>query len=803
MLKNYLKIAFRNLWKRRMISGINIFGLAVAVGASLLLFITALHEFSFDEFHAKGDNIYRLYREIYHKRETDRETNMPTPLQPALKEEITGLEDVVRWAGSGAAVIYQDKQFRESIRFTDKGFFKMFSFKLLQGSRQTALEDPNSVVLSEEVAKRIFGEENPMGKTLEVNAEGVAKNLIVNGVIEKTPNNSSLRYGIITRFENRPGYAWDKEKWDDFSHDVFVSLSSKVKPSSLRDPLKEVVQKYLSNDRELMLANGAIPDAEGEVVRLKLQPLGDIRFDTHIGRGGVNKAIPFGLIIVGFFILTIACINFVNLSLGGSLARAKEVGVRKVLGANRSQLIFQFWGEAILVIGMATILGMALAQWLLPDFNALIRKSLTLYDPNLAIAIGLILIFSALAGGIYPAFVISRFQAAEILKSVTKVQKKSNLQNVLIFAQFSLSILLISCTIIVTQQLNYLRNKPLGFNEEQVVSIPIGNAGDSNKLLSRMRSELSKYPQIKSVTAGYGNLGLGKDGSSVTSVMGFDQEGKQLSTHWQPVDYGFFETLEIPILKGRTFSKEHPTDSATAIIINETFARQLEEEGNSAVGTILQLNPDREVIGIAKDFHFKSLEKNIAPLSLILGGDQDFRYSYIFVRITNERLGETMNLLEKTWKNVNPQGTFIGSFLNENTNRLYKAEQVMGKLFTSAAVLAIILSCMGLFGIALMVIIQRTKEIGIRKVLGASAGSIITLISKDFIKIVAFSIFVAAPLAWWGMNFWLSNYAYSIKIQWWVFLLAGSLAIVIAFFTLSLQTVRAARANPVDALRSE
>ncbi|MCO6480196.1 MAG: ABC transporter permease, partial [Phaeodactylibacter sp.] len=778
MLSNYLKIALRNLWKHKLFSGINVFGLGAAIGASLLLLLTALQQFSYDRFHENGHRIYRAYLESYRTRGLERSANMPTPLQPVVREEVEGVEQAVRWRGGGATVEYQGERYQTGIRYTDPGFFQMFSFQLLEGDPARVLESPNSLVLSESEAVKFFGSvQGIIGRELKVIAGGEAKNLQVTGIVENKPHTSSLGYELITRYENTPGYSEDVDNWDNHNHVLFLQLKEEETLSSAEQQLRGITQKYFSNTIEQIEREGASAPDGGPVLRLKLQPLHDLRFDRDISRDGISRAFPVGLLIGALFILGIACINFVNLTLGSSISRAREVGVRKVLGASRRQLIGQFWGEALLVAGLGLVLGLGVSQALLPEFNGLFRTNIQLNHPHLFLAIAFILLAVGLLGGGYPAMVLSRFQAAAVLKGDTRAQRPGRLRNLLVLAQFAISVLLISCTIIIGQQLQYLRSKPLGFNKEEVVSIPLAQGLDAAQVLERLRNELAANPRVKSISAGYNNFGLGKDGSIYTSVISFTQDEREYYTHLQVADFGFTEALGIPLVEGRPFSKEHPTDTARAILINETFARQLGD--GPYVGKALQMDPPREIVGVMKDFHFQSLERPIEPLSILParpGGA--FPMNYIFVRISPDEAPATMAAIESTWKAIAPKAPFQASFLNENNDRLYKVEEVMGQLFMAAALLAIILSCMGLFGIAVLAIGQRTKEIGIRKVLGASVAAIVGLLSRDFLRMVALAIVVAAPLAWLAMRAWLKNYAYRIDIQWWVFLLAGALAVL-------------------------
>ncbi len=800
MIKNYLKIAFRTLRKNKLFTGINTIGLAVAIGAGLILLLTAFFQLSFDRFHEDADQIYRVYWEEYKTSGVNRVAIMPAPFAEALLEESPEVQHAVRWAGGGGSIERGDEVMRVNLRYADPGFFKVFSFPLLKGDAESVLSGLNSVVLSEKVAAQLFGEQDAMGKTVAVKRRGAGElNLTVTGIISDPPPNSTLDYGMLTRFENSPNYASNRDSWDNVFLETFVQLHPESMPADLAPRLKRLVNQYQNESVAQLRRDGAVPDADGEVMRYQLQPLADLHFDTAVERGGLSKAFPYALILIAVLILAIASINFVNLTLGSSLRRATEVGVRKVMGASRRQLVLQFFGESLLMIGVALIIGLALTQWLLPEFNALFDLPLRLNHPHLLPALAAVVLFIGLAGGAYPAFVLSRFEASTVLRGGTNFQKPGRLRNLLVLFQFTFSVLLIACTIIVGQQLNYLRNKPMGFNKEQVISIPLSSEIEPRPTLNRLRNELSSRPEILHISAAYRNLGLGRDGSSVNSIIGFTQNEREVQTHWQPVDYDYIETMGMNIVAGRSFERGRSTDSTTAIVINQTFAKNLGLE--EPVGKVLDMEPKREIIGVVQDFHFQSLATPVAPVSLTI--DPEWPLNYIVVRVRPERPAETMALLENIWNRLHPKTPFMGSFLDENVNRLYETEAKMGKLFTSASVLAIVLSCLGLFGVSLLVITLRTKEIGIRKVLGASLAQIIGLVTGDFLKLVGVAVLLATPVAWWAMREWLSSYAYRIEIQWWVFLLAGILAAAIAFLTLSWNSMRAARSNPVEALRDE
>ena len=796
MLKLYLRIAVRNLWKNKIFSSINIMGLSLAIAAGVILMLTALRELSYDRFHDDLDRLYRVYRPDHRDGVRDYSSTMLVPLQPLLAEKVNALEYTTRLMGQGGDVIYNGEQYGTGVRYADPDFLKMFSFKMLQGD-EDALAELNSVILAERTAQRIFGSENPLGKSIELAVGKDRKNLTVNGVIEDTPETSSIEYNVITRFENSPDYQDMRDNWDDYNHGVYVMVKEGMKKEDVEAQMKAEfapVMRAASNDA----IESGVYQEENE--NLYLQAFADLHFDRTVDRGGMNKAIPIGLLIIAFFILGIACINFVNLTLGSALSRSKEVGVRKVLGASKRQIIFQFWGEAFLLTIVALFAGLAIAKLGLPEYNSMLGITIKLAHPNLFLTLILVLLVVGIVGGGYPALVLSRFQPVSVLKGDAAFQKPGRVRRGLLLIQFSISIMLISCTIVVAQQLNYLRHKPLGFSKEEVISIPLGATMDDTETLRLMKQELSPYPAILSLAGGYDNLGMGRDGSAHTSILTFMHEEKEVYTHYATASHDYFETLGIEFVEGRSFSEQFRTDSISSVIINEKMADQL---GGIRVGEIMDFEPKVEVIGILKNYHFKSLDEPIEPLTFILP-NQDFPMGYLFARVRTENLATSMALIEKHWKILFPNEPFLASYLDENIDRQYKGEQVMSKIFISAALLAIGLSCMGLFGIAILVIARRTKEIGVRKVLGASISQIVGLISKDFLMIIAISILIAAPIVWWAMDSWLSNYAYRVSVQWaGVFFLAGFLAIGIAFLTISIQTIRAARANPIQALKTE
>jgi len=808
MLRNYFKIALRNLAKNKVYAFINIAGLSVAFASAFLLFLTAAHEFSFDNFHANRDRIFRVYFQSNTARGVEKTVMMPAPLKPALHKEFGEIEYVVRHTGGRCQVRYKGKELQENIKFADPDFFRMFTFPLRSGNPATALAGPNGVVLNEYIVKKYFGDENPLGKQVELKFGEAWQTFTVTGVAADFPDHSSLQYSVVTRFEHHPDYAHSRDRWDNSFHVTYVQLAPRADAAALEKKLQPFTKKYFAGTIENLKRDGAHPDERGELMSIRLLSLRDLHFNTEVGgdnAGPVNRTFPLMLLVISLFVVLIAGINFVNLSVARSMTRAREVGMRKVLGAARYQIMGQFWGEAGLICGLALLLGGWVGYLALPEYKAAFGFSLSLdllRSPWVAAALlagfGVV---TLLAGG-YPAWLMARFQTVEVLKGRVSLDRRNGLRNVLVTVQFAIATLLIGCTLIAWQQIGYLRSKPLGYNEEQVVSIPVGNELSGNYALQRMRDKLAQQSRILYVTGSYRNFGMGLDNSQVTSIMGFDYQGHEVRTHWIRVDYDFLAAMDIPLVAGRDFSRRFPTDSVTGVVINESMAKQLGEK--NPLGARLPVNdgePPLEVIGVVKDFHFQSLHSTISPLTLSI--QPGWPMHYLLVKVSPDNLPATMETIRRAWAEVAPNTAFNASFLNENDDRQYKGEERLSKVFITAAGLAIAISCLGLFAMAVLVMAQRTKEIGIRKVLGASVPHLVGLLSGEFLKLVGIAIVVALPVAWYAMDQWLQNFPYAIEIGAWILLLAGGIAVAVALFTISLQALKAARANPVDSLRSE
>ncbi|WP_338875149.1 ABC transporter permease [Spirosoma sp. SC4-14] len=805
MLRNYLKIAFRMLWKNRTHTLINVVGLSVAFGTGILLFLTASFELSYDKFHADADRIFRIYFLSSNRDGSpDKGATMPYPISPVLKAEFPEIEGVTRWFDRGASVRWNNKTYQKDVRMADGDFLTMFSFPMLKGNPKTAMNSLSDIVISERMAHDIFGKEDPVGKSLELRLNGAWKTFNVTGVASNPPKNSSFEYDALISSQNAGDYQEFKDRWDHGNHDVYIKLKPGVDPQTLQRRTQAMMDKYFASDIKDRQEQGYPKNELGFQRSLMLQPLLNVHFDTETTHGlGISQTYVFTLMLVGFFILAIACINFINLTIAQSLTRAREVGVRKSLGAQRGQLFRQIWGETILLCLGALLIGLGMAYVALPVFNRMFRSSLTLTDfltPTvlLATAIGF-LIVTLVAGG-YPSWFVTRFNAVEVLKGKVKVSRPGFLRNSLIVTQFTIACLLIVCTVIVRQQIGYLQNRPMGLDKEQVVSIPVGGELNGSEALKTMRDRLANQPTVIAVSGTGVNIGSGLDGNSSRMMFGFLYGKRDITCDWLRVDTDYLKTLGIKLLQGRDFNASFGTDSTNAILITQTMAKRL-GEANPIGKFIKPDDKEYQIVGVVSDFNLYSLHQEIKPI--VLQMQSKWPINYILVRVNPQNLNGAMETIKAAWKTIAPKQEFMGSFLDENTERWYKREQRLSNIFSSAAGIAVVLSCMGLFAIALLTIQQRTKEIGVRKVLGASVFSIVSLLSKDFLKLVLAAIVIASPIAWYAMDKWLSDFAYKIDIQWWVFVIAGMLAIAIALITVSFQSIRAALMNPVKSLRSE
>ena len=797
MIKNYLKIAFRNLWRHKAFSFLNIMGLTVGMAACFLIFLYIQFELSYDSFHTKADRIYRIVCDIKTPTEVIKSSGPSWAVPPNAKQEFAEIESFVRIAGDDNVLIRNgDIKFQEeNSMWADSTFFKTFDFKLVKGNPETALKEPFSIVLSETTAKKYFGKKDALGKTLLIT--GDAFPATVTGIMKDIPENSQIKGDLVLSMSTITKKWNDKldEQWGNYGAQAYVLLKPGTNPKELEKKFPAFLDKR----------NGTEMKKSQMFATLFLEPIRDVYLrSTRNGlsentRGNINNVYIFSVVAV--FILLIACINFVNLTTARSTERAKEVGIRKVVGAARTQLARQFIGESVILCLIAFALSVIVSSLLLPLFNELsgktISKGIFHNVEYLLILFGAAIVIGLLAG-IYPALVLSSFKPVVVLKGRFATGTRGILlRKALVVAQFSISVALIIGTIVVYNQMSYMRNRELGFSKDQMVVI--NTNGDPAK--DAFNQAIKSIPTVKSTALSSSVPGSGNPGaySQIENKKG-DLQIANLDLYF--VDFDYIDQYKIKVLAGRGFSRDFKTDTTQAMVLNEAaikmFGYSTPEE---AVGRrFKQWGREGKIIGVIKDFHFRSLQQPIKPLSMRIepGGS-----NLVSAHISGSNLPATLTAIESKWKTLIPNRPFTYYFLDEFFDRQYRGEERFGNLFLNFSILAIFISCLGLLGLASYSTMQRTKEIGIRKVMGASVQGIVNLLSKEFLVLVLFSFLIAMPLAWYLMHSWLQDFAYRTQISWWVFALAGSIALFIALFTISFQAIKAAIANPVNSLRTE
>jgi len=805
MFKSYLKIALRNLRRNKAFSAINIFGLAIGMATCLVIMLFISNEWSYDRYNKKADRIVRVVFQGSIQGEKMAEAHVMPPVAQTLRADYPEVREATRLRHYGTPrVTYKDKSFRDNaFAFVDSNFFQVFTLPFLQGDPKTALVAPNTIVISQAVAQQYFGSANPMGKVLFFKDYNTS--LKITGVIDQVPANSHFYFDIFASMASFPEAK--SPSWMTSEFYTYLVLPDGYDYKQLEAKLPQVVEKYMGP--QLLRAMGmnlAQFQQRGNNVGLLLQPLTDIHLRSKLkGELGLNSDIQYVYIFgsIAIIMLLIASINFMNLSTAGAAKRAKEVGIRKVMGSVKSELVQQFLLESVLLTAIALLLAVLLVQLALPVFNNLAGTKLTLHiTANLWLLPGLLL-FGLLVGvlaGSYPAFFLSSFRPVAVLKGRFNSGKKSlSLRSGLVVFQFFISVTLIVSTTVVYRQLRYIQNKELGYNKDQVLLIPeyaLGNKAEA------FQQQLQQDPRVVSVsTSGY--LPAGPSNNNNFTVYPDENTTQLIKTLRYEVDEQYIPTLSMKLAAGRNFSKNFATDSS-GIILNEKAAAVFGWGKNALEHTLTSTNNEGikstyRVIGIVKDFHFKSLHEPISPLVMTLGDNA----GTLIAKVKTQDMAGLLATTKNQWHQLTAEEPFSYAFLDERFAEAYQAEQKLGKILGIFAGLTIFIACLGLFGLATFTAQQRTKEIGIRKVLGASVSSIITMLSKDFLKLVSIANIIAWPLAWYGMHQWLQDFAYRIDISWWIFGLAGVAALLIALLTISLQAVKAAVSNPVKALRSE
>ncbi len=806
MFRNYLKIAWRNLVRNRAYSAINIIGLALGLATCLLIMLFVLDELSYDRFNEKADRIVRVVFRGFIQGGKMNEAHVMPPVAQTLKADYPEVLESTRLRQGGAPLItVGDKTFKDdAIVYVDSNFFQVFTLPLLQGDAKTALIRPNTAVITQAMARKYFGNDNPVGKIVSVKDWKVTYQ--ITGVIEKVPTNSHFHFDLFVSMASFPDAK--SNSWMNSEFYTYLVLPKSYDYRQLEAKMPQVVERYMAPQlQQAMGMTLAQFRQKGNDIGLFLEPLTDIHLHSNMtmnleAGSDIRYVYIFGA--VALFMLLIACINFMNLSTAGASKRAKEVGIRKVLGSVKMALANQFLIESLLLTAIAMLLAIGLVYIALPLFNQLAGKELTLnFMANAWLLPGLLLsgLLVGVLAGSYPAFFLSSFKPIAVLKGTfTSSQNSIGLRSGLVVFQFFISISLMVGATVVYRQLSYIQNKKLGYDKDQVLVLPetwlLGKKEDV------FRNQIMQDPRVVNVsTSGY--LPAGPSNNNNFTVYPETNSTQLIKTLRYDVDYNYIPTLGMQLATGRNFSQEYGTDSS-GVILNETAVRAMGWGENGLGHTITNANNEGRkatyrVIGVVKDFHFKSMHEQIAPLIMVLGHNS----GTVIVKVKTKDISGLLVSLKQQWNQLMADAPFAYSFLDERFMSTYRAEQKIGSILGIFAGLTIFVACLGLFGLATFTAEQRTKEIGVRKVLGASVASIVTLLSRDFLKLVLIAIVIASPIAWYAMNRWLQDFAYKIDIEWWVFVGAGLLAVGIALLTVSFQSVKAALMNPVNSLRSE
>lgn len=805
MIKNYVKIALRNVARQKFFALINITGLAVGISCCLLILTYVMEELSYDNFHPDVENTYRVALDRKFPDNQFVYARSPMPMGRTLARDLSSVNAYSRIFNQFGTLTFQidDRFFDErNVLAVDSTFFDFFSVEFLNGDKETALDLPNSLIITEAMATKYFGTQDPIGKQLTIQNVG---EMLVRGVVKPMPSNTHFHFDFVFSLSSMPGL-YRNEFWGSYNAHSYIKLEKGTKPRDVESQIEEVIKTYMEPQIQSILGiSWDQYEAAGNDHNYFLQPISEIHLKSNhqweLEANG-NETIVYLFAAISIFILLIACINFINLTTARAANRAREVGMRKVLGALKKQLVIQFLTESVFMCLVATLIAMGMAMLLVPYFNEISGKALNiqgLFEPMFIIGL---LVFSVLLGvvsGLYPAFFLSAFKPVAVLKGkMSSGAKNSWLRNGLVVFQFGISIILVIGTLVIYQQIQFLNDKPLGFDKDQLIIVE--RADLLGEQVETFKNILLENPQILEVSGTNTVPGRQINGGTFTDVTGNASE-RYLMPNIRG-DYDLIETMGFEIVEGRAFDPAIVTDSS-AIIVNESAVRTFGWQ--DPIGKQLQpINgPISTVIGVVKDFHFESLHQPIGPVALFASDLSVNRPNIFLAKVSTQNLASTLARLENTWDDFVQQRPLQVAFVDQEFGELYDAEERSGSLFTAFSVLAIVIACLGAFGLAAFLATQRSKEIGVRKVLGASTASIVGLLSKEFVKLILIANLIAWPIAFFMMRQWLETFAYAIGINLMVFVLATGASLFIALSTVSFHSIRAALKNPADTLHQE
>lgn len=810
MLRNYLTVALRNLWKHKFYSVINILGLAIGLACFLFILLFIRDELSYDKYHAKADRTYRVSFEGYAFEQELNYAVVGPQLGPTILEEYPEIEQQCRFRTRGSySVRYEDQSYREeNWVFADSTLFDVFSFELVKGDPKKVLVEPKTLVITEEVAKKYFGSEDPIGKSVTVDNDDLYR---ISGVMKKMPLNSHFHFDVIasmsTIAESR------QTTWLSNNFQTYVVLKEGADPEAVNAKFPDLVQTYIGPEVEQFMGK-TLDDlmTAGNYMEFSLFPMTKIHLHSDLQvELGATSDIKYVYIFtfIGIFILLLACINFMNLSTARSATRAKEVGMRKVVGAQRSQLIMQFLNESVVITFLGLFTAASIFFLLLPYFNQLSGKEITaaqVNTPGLWGSMFALVLVVGLVAGSYPAFYLSAFKPITVLKGrlVKRIGKQISLRSVLVIFQFAITVGLIVGTIIISNQLNYIQNKKLGYNGDQILILNnYYNLGNNCQVF---KEEILKHPQVINATMSSSLPTPSSRNSSATFLGRNPDPNKTHIAQLFTVDHDYIPTLDMEIIEGRAFSKEFPSDSLAAILNESAVAMyKLDDPLGAEISTFgggTAENPEPltfHIIGVVKNFHYESLRSKIGPLVLFLGESR----GNLSIKLKPDNIPAFISDLRQKWSEMGPGQPFDYDFMDEDFASVYEAETRVGRIFSVFTFLAIFIACLGLFGLATFTAEQRTKEIGIRKIIGASISRIFVMLTAEIIKWIFIANIIALPLAYYFMSKWLEGFAYPVSINWLTFVVALLASLLVALITVSYQAIRAATRNPVKALRYE
>jgi len=800
MFKNYFIVALRNLLRNKIYAFINIAGLSIGLACAMLIILYVKDEVSYDRFHANVNNIYRITTQGIDKNggKGRKDPNTGYLQGPRFAQNIPEIKSFVRVQSGNENIKLGTEVKDQDLLLVDSTFFDVFSFPLISGNRHTCLKDPLSVVLSEDAAKKQFGTTDVIGKIVMLKDDSVFVPHKVTAVAKKSPQNSSIKFEMLLPIRESKEDALNSENWFNFFLNTFVVLP----PQTNVQVVESKMNKFYNQDSKDAITSLKAKfgnEVDNWKSNYLLQPFLDMHMSTELpAQNGLSDAsnpmYSYILSGIALFVLLIACINFINLTVARSVKRAKEIGIRKVVGGDRKQLIIQFLGESFLLCIIAFVLAIALVQLILPVFNDLSNKALALsylFDTKLVTGYIVLFILTGLLAGFYPALVLSGYNPVQTLYSRFNLAGKNYLQKSLVVLQFALASFLIIATFTIYKQFDFLTNEKLGYDDNDLVAVHKDFKTHDEAWL--FKNELLKDPNIISVAP--------RNGGSWGTVAKINNDST-IQFDYETVDETYLSTLKIPLVQGRNFSPDFPSDSANSVLVNESFVKQA--GWKNPMGQTVNFwynNKKYTVIGVVKDYHYQPLNQKIGPQLFTMKPDNN--YGMVYIKIKPNTAAASLQTIQKKFKQLFPISPYSYTFMNDENRKSYEAEAKWKQIMLFGAILTIFISCIGLFGLSVLSAEKRTKEIGIRKVLGASVKRVVTILSKDFLKLVFISLIIAIPAAWLAANKWLENYPYRIALDWWLFASAGILVVLIALVTVSFQAIKAAIANPVKSLRAE